>query len=367
MRKWRKIIGLVVIAVFSLSMAAGCGAEKKEATATEPVTIELKIGSGHANNVMIYTQAATEFFETEIAKRVAEKTNYRIKWTEAYGGTLAKLGEELEATETGILDVAVGAFGFEPAKLFIMNMCYYVPFSTQDPYTAVQAQRKLMDAHPEIYDKLWESYNAKFLGLAPSGSYELITKFPVTKVADLKKHKIAAAGPNLTLFHDTGAVPVQSTFPDGYTAMQTGVYEGWVVWPDAANRYKFYEVADHFTLTGFGCGATGGIWIGLNTWNKLPKEVQDIFVEVGLEYEKASSDMTKEYDEAGLEKMKAEGVKISELSAEAKAEWAALLPNVPQEKAEEALEMGYPKELWNEYLNNMKALGHVFPRDWKVE
>jgi len=366
MNKWGKTIGVLLILVFSMGMLAGCGGEKK-AEPAGPVTIELKIGSGHASNVMTYTQAAVEFFEPEIAKRVAEKTNYRIKWTEAYGGTVAKLAEVLGATQSGLLDVAVGAFGFEPAKLFIMNMCYYVPFSTQDPYTAVQAQRKLMDAHPEIYDNLWKTYNAKFLGLAPSGSYELITKFPVTKLSDIKKHKIAAAGPNLTLFNQTGAVPVQSTFPDGYTAMQTGVYEGWVVWPDAANRYKFYEVAKNFTLTGFGCGATGGIWINLDTWNKLPKEVQDIFVQVGLEYEKAASDLTKKYDQDGIAKMKAEGVNVTELAAEEKAKWAALLPNIPQEKAEEGLKLGYPKELWNEYIKNMESLGHKFPRQWEVK
>ena len=58
-------------------------------------------------NGMAYTIVATEFFEPEIAKRVAAETNYNIEWVEAYGGTVAKQAEGLTACENGLLDVLV--------------------------------------------------------------------------------------------------------------------------------------------------------------------------------------------------------------------------------------------------------------------
>ncbi|HWQ62023.1 MAG TPA: hypothetical protein VN521_06905, partial [Negativicutes bacterium] len=92
-----KLVGILTILVFSLTIVAACSeVDKKEQAG--PMTIELKIGSGHPANGMTYTQAAVDFFQPEVAKRVAEKTNYRIKWIEAYGGTVAKLAEVLGAT-----------------------------------------------------------------------------------------------------------------------------------------------------------------------------------------------------------------------------------------------------------------------------
>ncbi len=361
MKKWAKTVGLLSILVFVLCAVAE-GAEKPG-----PVTIDLKIGSGHPAS-MTYTQATVEFFEPEIAKRVAAKTNYRIKWIEAYGGTVAKLAEALGATQVGLLDVCVGAFGFEPAKLFLMNMSYYIPFSSQDPLVVAKAGRQSMLEYKDVYEKLWKKYNAKFLALAPTGTYELITRFPVNKTSDLKGHKIAAAGPNLTLLKGTGATPVQSNLNEAYTAMQTGVYDGWIIWPDASYRFKLHEVGKYFTYAGFGAVNGGGIWINLDTWNKLAKEVQDIFVEVGKEYEIKCSDMTKKFDTDAVEKMKKAGAIVTTLSDAEKAKWAAIIPNIAQEKAEEAEKLGYPgKKMWAAYIKSQEDKGHKWPRKWEIK
>jgi TRAP-type C4-dicarboxylate transport system substrate-binding protein len=350
-----------------MGLAAGCGGQKK-AEPAGPQTIELKIGGGHPANGMTYTQAAVEYFQPEIAKRVAEKTNYRIKWTEAYGGTVAKLAEALGATQSGLLDVCVNSFAFEPAKLFLMNMNYYVPFASSDPVLVTKASRKVMDENKEVYDNLWKKYNQKFLALGPTGSYELITTFPVSKVTDLKGRKIAAAGPNLTLLEGTGAIPVQSNLNEAYTAMQTGVYEGWIMWPDSSYRFKLHEVGKYYTIVGFGADAIQGISVNLDVWNKLPKEVQDIFIEVSKEYEIKSAEMAKQYDIDALEKMRQAGVKVNVLSDEEKAKWAAAIPNVPQQKAEEAEKLGYPgKKIWASYIKNLEDLGHKFPRKWEIK
>ncbi len=82
-------------------------------------------------------------------------------------------------------------------------------------------------------------------------------------MADLKGRKIAGAGLNLKWLEYAGAVPVQSRLPEAYTSMQTGVYNGWIMFPSGWVNFKLNEVAKYYTEVGFGAIT----WHGL-TMNK---------------------------------------------------------------------------------------------------
>ena len=66
-------------------------------------TFKLRIGAGHPP-VLPYTSQAKAFFVPEVIKRVKAQTGHDIVFTEAYGGSVAKLPEVLEATRSGLLD-----------------------------------------------------------------------------------------------------------------------------------------------------------------------------------------------------------------------------------------------------------------------
>ncbi|MBR0597460.1 C4-dicarboxylate TRAP transporter substrate-binding protein [Sinanaerobacter chloroacetimidivorans] len=367
-KKVFQYINLLLIICLIIMTAVGCGGKDAQSSGGERETITLKIGGGHMVNGMAYTQVAQEFFQAEISKRCAEETNYDVEWIEAYGGTIAKLPEGLTACQNGLLDVLVNSYAFENAKLFLMNMNYYVPFSSTDPTIVTKASRMVMDEYADVYEDLWATYNQKFLALGPTGAYELITNFPVNSLADLKGHKIAAAGANLPWLEGTGAIPVQSNLNEAYTSIQTGVYDGWIMWPDASYRYKLHEVAPYFTAIGFGADAIQGISINLDVWNSLPEEVQAIMEEVAAEYEVKSAEAAKELDVTSLEAMQKEGLTICEMPKEDIEKWAAGLPNIPQVRASEAEGMGFPGiEIWNAYIDAQKQLGHTFARDWIVQ
>jgi TRAP-type C4-dicarboxylate transport system substrate-binding protein len=379
-----RYLSLLLAVVLIALLAVGCGgggtsgsAENTGNTAEETgaggetesrETITLIIGGGHMMNGMAYTQVAHDFFEAEITKRCAETTRYDIEWTEAYGGTIAKLAEGLQACQDGLLDVLVNSYSFDNNKLYLMNMNYYVPFSSKDPVVVTEASRAVMDAFPDVYEELWSRYNQKFLALGPTGHYELITTFPVSSLDDLRGHKIAAAGANLPWLESTGAVPVQSNLNEAYTSFQTGVYEGWIMWPDATYRYKLHEVAPYYTEIGFGAMAIQGISINMDTWNGLPSEVQAIIEEVAAEYETQSAEAARDWDVTAIETMQGEGLTICEMPQADIERWAAGLPNIPQERADEAVDVGFPGiEIWNAYIDAQEELGHTFARDWVIQ
>ena len=110
----------------------------------------LTIGAGHPAKAAIWIATMRDFFEPEVKKRVEASTDHTIEWVEGYGGSVAKLGECLEAVETGLLDIADLHVPFEPSKLMAYNFPYFVPFGQPDPEKAAAAARKVYDDYPQL-------------------------------------------------------------------------------------------------------------------------------------------------------------------------------------------------------------------------
>ncbi|MGE5146195.1 MAG: hypothetical protein ACM3N5_05570, partial [Candidatus Eiseniibacteriota bacterium] len=137
-------------------------------------TIRLRIGAGHPANAT-WTSAMRNYFQPEIAKRVAAATGDKVEWVEAYGGTVCKLGECLEAVESGLLDVGDVESIFEPAKLRANNFSLFVPFSTPDPKLNAGVIQQVYDKVPELKTMLVSHYKQVFLGAGIIGDYGLLT------------------------------------------------------------------------------------------------------------------------------------------------------------------------------------------------
>nr|PZN88469.1 MAG: C4-dicarboxylate ABC transporter substrate-binding protein [Pseudomonadota bacterium] len=329
-------------------------------------TISLRIGAGHpAASTWITT--IREIFMPRFAERVKAETNYEIQWTEAWGGSVCKLGECLEAVESGLLDMGELQTPFEPAKLMAQNFSYFVPFGTGDPILAAELNRRTYEEVPALKQMLEERYNQVFVGVGILSNYGLVTTFQWDKVEDLKGQKIAAAGPNIPWVQSVGVVPVQSNLNEAYTSFQTGVYHGWVMFPDGVTSFRLEEVTKQFTITGFGAIATPLLTINKDTWDSLPPEVQKIMLEVGAEWNKRAGEFTAERQKQALAKMKEAGLRIKELTFEEKKAWAAKLPNIPKERYEEMKKLGQPGEAVYHYIKLLKEAGHEFPRDWEAE
>ena len=351
----------------NLGLAAVLVALAFAGTATvQAKTIKLSIGAGHpASSVWVGTMH--NYFVPEVTKRVAKATGDKIVWTEAWGGSVCKLGECLEAVQSGLLDIADIHAPFEPAKLLANNFSYFAPFGTPDPRIAVKAIRMVYDETPGLKTLLTKRYNQVFIGAGVVGNYGILTNFKWNKVADLKGHKLEAAGPNLPWLEGTGVVGVQGTLNEAYTSLQTGVYDGIVMFPDAIVSFKLDEVAKQFVNMDFGCVHTPLLAMNKDTWDSLSPKVQKIFLEVGRDWNTYIGQVTYEKQQAALRKMKAAGVEVKEASAADKLAWASAMPNIPKRRFKEINAAGMPGEAIYNYIKALKSLGHKFPRDWVAE
>ena len=330
-------------------------------------TFRLVIGAGHPVDAAVWITPMRDFMQVEVKKRVEAETEHKIEWVEAYGGSLAKLGEVLEAVESGLMDIGDCHVPFDPSKLKAYNFGYFVPFGTEDPVKAAKAARKVFEDYPQLRKYLEKQYNQVYLATGAVNCYNLVTTFPWDKVTELKGRKIAAAGPNIPWIQAVGAVPVQSNLNEAYTSLQTGVYDGWVMLADATVSFKLHEAAKYYTITGFGAIPNTMITINLDTWKSFPPEIQKIFMDIGKEYHNVETKAALAKLDRSFKAMRDAGCQVREMTWEEKVKWAKSLPNIPKERAEEINKSGLPGEIIYAYIENLKAMGVKFPRDWSAE
>jgi len=339
---------------------AGTGAAHAE-------NIKLRIASGHPA-VNTYVNLMQNFFVPEVTKRVKEKTKHTVEFVEGYGGSMVKVVDTLEGVQSGIIDVGGYCFCFEPSNLPLHAFQVMLPFGTMDPVTSVTLARRVYDKVPYMSKVFEDKYNQILLGLIADNGYNLGTNFDWKTVADLKGQKLAGAGLNLKWLEYAGAVPVQGSLPEAYTGMQTGVYNGWIMFPSGYVNFKLFEVGKYYTEVGFGAITWHGLTVNKARWAKLPKEVQEIMLQVGREYEARTGTVNKENYPKQIEQLKTSGAVVKSVPDSVRVEWASSLKGWPQEKATELDKAGLPaSQVLKLALEEAEKLGHKWPVRYQIK
>jgi TRAP-type C4-dicarboxylate transport system substrate-binding protein len=329
-------------------------------------TFKLRIGAGHPP-VLPYTSQAKSFFVPEVTKRVKAKTGHTLVFTEAYGGSVAKLPEVLEATKSGLLDFGLLSTPFEPKNLFLQNYGYHVPFGQNDPVKAGKIARKLYEEIPELKTSLY-AHNQEVLSVFACSNYNIITKQKISKPSDLKGVKLMAAGANAVWLGGTGAIPVQSGLPQAYNSLQTGVYEGVLMHFAGMKGFKLFEPAKFISVVNFGSIPINLMTVNRKTWQSLPSDVRTIIKEVALEYEQRVNQQTKEADKAAVDAMVAAGATVTEFSKSDIDAWVKALREVPKKAGEEGNSYGVPmQKLLSRYIQLLKEDGNNLVAGYQVK
>lgn len=328
--------------------------------------ITLRIGSAHslANP---WVASMDNFFVPEISRRVAERTDYQIEWIRAYGASVARLGDELEAIEMGLLDVGTTIIIFEPARLMLHTMMFRMPFAASCPIVVNRVAQQLYREFPE-HAAIFKQYNQKLLTMGVCDPYGLFSRVPIESLSDVSGLRIGAGGANLHWINGSGAVPVNVSLNEVFQAVQTNVIQGTIQPTTSCFNLRVHEVAPYFLEANFAVMPFNSITINLDTWNSLPPEVQEIFIEVGREQEDVQArDMVEAYERA-LEQMRAEGVTITSLSREEQIKWAYSLPDIVFEMVSELNSRGYRgTEIARRYFELLEENGWPKVRNWRLE
>lgn len=324
--------------------------------------IRLTIAAGHPP-VFLWVKHLRESFMATIDAELAKTGKYKIVWNEAYGGTLAKLGSELETMQQGISDVGIVATVFQAAKMPLNNVTYYVPFGPADANVVTQAI-DYVQGLPELTGE-WNKNGVVYLAGFAIDNYGLATNFPITRVEDLKGKKIGGAGPNLAWFRNTGAVGVQGSLVTFYNDIKAGVYDGAIAFITSAVPAKLFEVAPNFTVTNMGAMYAGAVAINKSRWDKFPEEVKAAFRKGANAYKGAYLVEQSARINGATAAWQTSGGKLVTMSPAEQARFVKVIPNPSKEWIKQT---GAPaKRVLSAYMDSVRATGYVFPRDFDKE
>lgn len=335
-------------------------------TLTHAETIRATIVTGHPP-VFRWVRMITESFIPEVNKRL-EGTGYEMEFDPQFGGAIAGVGEELETVELGLAELGVIQSLFDPAKLAVQNVSYYTPFVSADHDLVAKVMLDLHRNDPRM-QRAYEENGIHYLG-APVAidDYLLLTKFPVNSLADLEGRKIAAPGPAVNWLSGTGAVGVSGNLTTYYNELQTGVYDGVIVFASAALPGKLYEVAPHITRLGLGAQYAAGLGANADWWDGLPEEVQTALTE--------AADATGEWYladlgtavETAFAKMAEAGATVAVAPDELRQAWADKMDNAAKTWATTLDAEGREASgVLQAYMDAMRAGGAEPLRDWDKE
>ncbi len=277
-------------------------------------------------------------------RQVEEATGGQVKIQAFYGQTLAKGKDMWNAVKTGITDIGWCFHGYWPGMTPLSDVVSLpaLPFRTAEKGSEVMW--KLYEQFPEIQK---EYEDVKVLLFYTSEPYTLITREkPVRTIEHLKGMKIRmTGGPPTDMVRELGGTPMLIPMPDCYISLQKGVIDGMGAPWEAIHVWRFYEVVNHYTDVPFPA-VYFSIVMNKNTWNRLPKDVQEGIMSVSGE--KGSRFWGRNFfdkmRDLGKEKIQAEGDagNIYELSLEERQKW---------------IEVG-GKPVWAEWVKNMEGKGH---------
>jgi len=357
MRKFGRV--LLSSSVLALALAPlDCRA------AEDAQTIKLTVASSQATTLAWVGTMHTLIVPELNGRLEARSSPYRVRWTEAYGGSLYKYENTLEAVEIGLTDMGWVGTLWELSKLPLQNVTFYAPFVSDDFRTIVAIVNELHRTLPAMTDA-WTAQNTKFLGASALDTYHLLTKFPLHSVDDLRGRKILAPGPSAAWLEGTGAVAVDGSLTTYYQQIQTGVADGVITILTGAAPNRLHEVAPYITLVGLGSQVTGALAINLDTWNRLPEEVRAVLEGLGPEYSNAVADeISKRYD-ASLARMTKEGAIVTELPLAEKQRWLAAMPDIATRWVAATERRGIPAgAALRAYMSAVRARGIQPLRDW---
>lgn len=204
----------------------------------------------------------------------------RIKMRVIPGSQVAAPPDLYDAARTGLADMTCEWYSSMPDRFPILEVTL-LPFIFGWPSSAQigQTAQALFDKYPELQADLGDGKEVKVLNFHSTGAYHICTiKKPVKTLEDLKGQIIFEFGayPAANM-KALGGEPAAIDITESYDALAKGVADGVDTSMEGHFVWKWNEVCNYCTVVGTVAGPFVHT-MNLNTWNKLPPDLQKLFV-----------------------------------------------------------------------------------------
>lgn len=217
--------------------------------------------------------------------KIGTEGNIRIKRYQ--GGAIVPDAEMVDAVSKGTLDMCEGYGGYWPGKVDMAMLESGMPGAWS---TYEQADWLFRNGLSDLVAEAYAEMNIKYLGVILGGPFDLLTKEPVTKLADLKKMKIRATPAMAKILQKFDIPTVFIPGSELYIALSTGAIDGLIYGgPMEYVNMKLYEVAKHYTkLNILHPGFTDCMLVNMDKWKSMSEADQKV---MELAYEAHAGNM----------------------------------------------------------------------------
>ena len=300
MKKFSLMV-LALVIVMVLSTACGQTPETPP-TSAEPTVIRL--------GMTINEQDSFYVCATKFAELVEERTNGAYFMQLVPNSSLGYERTMLESMQMGTLDSGIITSG--PFVNFVPEFGVLdLPFLFPDNASAY----KVLDGEigKEILSKL-EDHDLKGLAYAERGFRNLTNSVrPVRTAEDIKDLKIRVMENEVYIaaFKAMGVNSVPMAWTEALTALQQGTIQGQENPVNVIHAYKMWDSQKYVTMTRHAYAAAV-ITFSEEVFNKLPDDVQEIFIQAAQEAAEYERAWVAENEASQIADLKANGMEVIE-------------------------------------------------------
>ncbi len=250
-------------------------------------------------------------------RQIDKYTDGRVQIKPYWGGALLKGKEILKGVEDGIVDIGRVNPAYYPTELLLEQLLITFTQGPGDFMVGLELHNKLFEEFPE-FEAEFTQYNQKTLFKTRVNNMCVTCTEPFTSFEDFKGKRIRASSSTmLNWLEGAGAIPVSIPWGDCYMALSTGQIEGVYTNIDGIHLTHLDEAAPNiFTSKSLTLVLYYLDTINLDTWDRLPKDVQEQLLAATDAAEKDYAELfTKEVDRC-IAEMKEEGIVVTQWTEE---------------------------------------------------
>lgn len=260
---------------------------------------------------------------TQFVEDIQAMSNGEITVEMFYSSSVVASVETFDAAANGIIDCDMtgGAYqtGKNPAFQFVGDIMggYDTPWQQ----LSWLYQGGGYDAAQELYNQ----YGMHLVGWWVVGQESLASSIPLDSVEDFQDFKFRSPpGMETKIFEKLGASPIVMDFTEIFTALESGIIEGADASILANNKgMGLYDIVKHATYPGFHSMPSDHLACNLDVWNSMPAHHRAI-MDTAMQKLSLQQSLTAEYENnLAATALRAEGVTLHDLSAEARAAYRA--------------------------------------------
>lgn len=257
---------------------------------------------------------ASQFMVEEFVEEVEKRTDGRVTFEKYYSNQLVPQDQVLDALASGTIDIGMTSPSFY-IDLVPSSAFSNLPYWTHDDEFGYKMLRDSEIA--EIIEKDLADYGVMPLMWGPTSEYGFVSTKPIRSFEDFKG-KISRVGGGLWLpwLEAMGASGATVSVVESYEALQRGTIDLEPTPYHNIETFNYYEVTDYMIRPPILSSIFMVSYMSLNTFNSLPEDIQEIFLEVAREMEQKSLEGAKTINARNDELATKYGMEIITLSNE---------------------------------------------------